>query len=78
MTRSAAFGAIFSGGGGGTAPVRDQMANIQTAALRRVFNPAVLSRIANNEFKAADANPLKLSELFPVGSQDRLGRTGSA
>jgi hypothetical protein len=35
-------------------PIRDQMSNIQKAALRNLFSPAVLKRMVNNEFKVGD------------------------
>jgi hypothetical protein len=46
-------------------PVRNQFANIQTAALRRVLSPSTLNRVMNNEFKLARAeDPLTLPEIF--------------
>lgn len=47
-------------------PVRDQIAGIQRSALRRLFLPSVLTRVANNEFKlGGDPNQaLTLPYLF--------------
>ena len=57
------FGAAL--GGGSPAPVRDQFVSIQKAALNRLMNPAVLTRVVNNEFRSEDAaNALTLPELF--------------
>lgn len=51
--------------GGNSYPVRDTFANIQRAALNRLFNNNVLRRIINNEFKVADASKaLTLPYLF--------------
>ena len=52
-------------------PVRDQIAGIQRVALRRLFAPAVLGRVANNEFKMGGdpARALTMPYLFnSVGS----------
>lgn len=47
------------------APIRDQISNLQSAILGRVFNPTVLSRVVNNEFKSAKPQEaLTLAELF--------------
>jgi nicotinamide riboside kinase len=46
-------------------PIRDQLANLQRAALRRTFASSTLGRIANTEFKAADPRQvLTLTQLF--------------
>ncbi|GAB4452310.1 MAG: hypothetical protein OHK0029_02970 [Armatimonadaceae bacterium] len=47
-------------------PVADQMAGIQRTAFQRLFSPAVLRRVANNEFKkGGDASKvLTLPDLF--------------
>lgn len=46
-------------------PMMDEVSSAQTAALRRVYSPSVLNRIANNEFKAADpTKALTLPTLF--------------
>lgn len=46
-------------------PIRDQLANVQRAALRRLFSSATLGRLANTEYKAADAGKvLTLTGLF--------------
>jgi hypothetical protein len=46
-------------------PIMDTFANIQRAALRRIFSTPVLRRIVNNEFKEADATRvLTLPLLF--------------
>ena len=37
-------------------PVRDQMSNVQTAALRRLFSSSTLNRVLNNEYKEADGS----------------------
>ncbi|MCS6776291.1 MAG: zinc-dependent metalloprotease [Chloroherpetonaceae bacterium] len=51
--------------GANSFPIRDTMANIQSAALRRIYNPSVLSRIVNNEFKVTDPGKvLTLPVLF--------------
>jgi len=51
--------------GGNSFPVRDMFASIQRAALSRLFNVNVLSRIINNEFKVGDpAKALTLPTLF--------------
>ena len=48
-----------------TYPVMDQLSSIQKAALSRMYSPAVLSRIANNEFKStSQEKPLTLECLF--------------
>jgi hypothetical protein len=49
-------------GGGQDFPIRDTLSGIQQSALRYVFNPTVLRRIANNEFKVGDT--LNLPTLF--------------
>ena len=52
-------------------PVRDLMSRIQSAALRRLFSPPVLTRMVNNEFKVNDPQKaLTLPELF-----NRVGGT---
>ncbi|MHB8635390.1 MAG: zinc-dependent metalloprotease [Fimbriimonadaceae bacterium] len=43
-------------------PIRNSVADFQSATLKRVFTPDVLNRIANNEFRAS--NTLTLPELF--------------
>ncbi len=51
--------------GGSPSPVRDRFAGIQKAALGRLMSVKTLTRIANNEFRAAEgSNPLTLPELF--------------
>ena len=51
--------------GRSTYPVMDQLASIQKAALTRIFSTSVLSRVANNEFKAGpEVNPLTIETLF--------------
>jgi hypothetical protein len=51
--------------GPSTYPVLDQISSIQKAALSRVFNPAVLARVVNNEYKIGPGgNALTLESLF--------------
>ena len=51
--------------GRSTYPVLDQLSSIQKAALNHVFSSAVLSRVANNEFKVGpEGKPLTLEYLF--------------
>ncbi|HRF59848.1 MAG TPA: zinc-dependent metalloprotease [Fimbriimonadaceae bacterium] len=70
--------------GGETFPVRDQFSGIQTAALRRIMSTQVLSRVANNEFKAVDpSKALTMAYLFrsvgqSVWSELGTGRSISA
>lgn len=46
-------------------PIRDTIAGVQRAALARLFSPAVLRRVVNNEYKVGDAETaLTLPELF--------------
>ncbi len=46
-------------------PIRDNVAGIQRAALNRLFNPTVLRRMVNNEFRmGGPANALTLPYLF--------------
>jgi hypothetical protein len=64
-------------------PVHDLMSRIQTAALRRLFSPPVLTRMVNNEFKVNDPQKtLTLPELFnsvggtvwsELGSKQNIG-----
>lgn len=51
-------------------PILDSISNLQRSALRRLYSPAVLSRVVNNEFKVAGSpNAFTLAELFgTVGS----------
>jgi hypothetical protein len=47
------------------APIRDQISNMQSIILWRLFSPTVLSRVVNNEFKSAKPQEaLTLAELF--------------
>ena len=52
--------------GGGDFPVLDQLNSIQRTALRRIFSPTILTRVANNEFKEQNdpKNALTLPYLF--------------
>ncbi|HLK57071.1 MAG TPA: zinc-dependent metalloprotease [Chthonomonadaceae bacterium] len=51
--------------GGNSFPIKDQLAGVQTAVLKRLFSSSVLSRISNNEFKVAKpSQTLTLPELF--------------
>ncbi len=52
-------------------PMLDTFASIQAAAVRRIFSPAVLQRVANNEFKQqGEPGLFTLAELFgSVGKQ---------
>jgi len=51
-------------------PMLDTFASLQSAALRRIFNPAVMRRVLNNEFRRADDGPvLTLAEIFSSVSQ---------
>jgi len=52
-------------------PMLDTFASIQAAALRRIFSPAVMRRVLNNEFRRSDNGPvLTLAEIFQsVGYQ---------
>lgn len=52
-------------------PMLDTFASIQSAALRRIFSPAVMRRVLNNEFRRPDNGPvLTLAEIFrSVGYQ---------
>jgi hypothetical protein len=45
-------------------PVRDTFSSIQTSALRRILSPAVLRRVANNEYKTENGTSFKLSYLM--------------
>ncbi len=55
----------FASGGGPDFPVLDSIANMQRAALRRLYTTAVLNRVANNEYKTAESpNTFTLAELF--------------
>jgi hypothetical protein len=57
--------ALITGNGTGDFPIRDQFASIQRSALNRLFNPTVLKRIVNNEFKVGDeSRALTLPYLF--------------
>jgi hypothetical protein len=57
--------AAILGGASMDAPIRDTLSNIQLSALRRLFMPSVLKRVANNEFKAVDSSStLTLPDLF--------------
>lgn len=51
---------------GGDFPIGDQIANVQRTALRRLFSPTVLTRMANSEFKTDGdaARTLTLPALF--------------
>lgn len=52
-------------GGASDFPVLDQFASLQGSALRTLFRADVLSRVANNEFKATPGTkPLRLTTLF--------------
>jgi hypothetical protein len=60
---------LFSSGMSGDFPVRDQLSDMQRAALRRIFGTATMSRILNNEFKVGPAaHPLTLAEVFETVS----------
>jgi hypothetical protein len=48
--------------GGQDFPLRDTLSSIQRSALRYLFSPSVLRRVANNEFKTSDT--LTLPTLF--------------
>ncbi len=49
----------------GTFPIRDMVSSVQVAALRRIFSPAVLDRVVNNEYKLNDpAHSLTLVKVF--------------
>jgi hypothetical protein len=62
---------ILTGGAQPDFPIRDTFSNIQRSALRRLFNTAVLRRVANNEFKVGEGNnPFTLAELY-----QSVGRT---
>ena len=51
-------------------PMLDTFASIQASALRRIFSPAVLQRVANNEFKQrGEPGLFTMAELF--GSSGR-------
>lgn len=52
-------------------PMLDTFAAVQSSAIRRLFSPAVLQRVANNEFKLqGDSDAFTLAELFgSVGRQ---------
>lgn len=53
------------GTGASDFPLRDTFARIQRSALARLFNPLVLNRIVNNEFKVGDpSKSLTLPYLF--------------
>lgn len=46
-------------------PMKDQFSNLQRNALRRIFSPAVMNRVANNEFKTGNpATQLTLPSMF--------------
>ena len=56
---------VLLGGGRQDAPVRDTLSSLQTLTLSRLFAPATLNRMSNNEFKAPGAaGTLTLAELF--------------
>ncbi len=56
---------LLAGGSSQEFNVRDQMASIQRAALMRLFSPAVLRRMSNNEFKTGSSgDELTLPVLF--------------
>lgn len=61
-------------------PIRDQLASLQTAALRRLFSPSTLRRVANNEFKVGRSrDAFTLAELFSSVRDNvwaELGRPG--
>jgi len=46
-------------------PVREQLSRIQTTALSRLFSGAVLTRVANNEFKM-DGDPTKCLTMLTL------------
>lgn len=52
------------------APIRDRLSSVQRAALLNIFNPNVLRRVSNNEFKIGDpAKAFTMATLFEtVGS----------
>ena len=57
--------AAYLSGNMGDYPIRDQFSQIQASALRQMFNPTVLKRVVNNEFKVGDASQaLTLPYLF--------------
>lgn len=77
------FPSFTSSSGTSDFPIRDQLARTQAAALRRLFSPAVLARMVNNEFKVNDPQKaLTLPELFnsvgvtvwsELGGKQRVG-----
>jgi hypothetical protein len=60
-------------------PMLDMFASIQAAALRRLFSPAVLQRVVNNEYKlSGEPGAFTLAELFgSVGYQVWAARSGA-
>jgi hypothetical protein len=59
------FASLLTGGARQDAPIRDTLSSLQRIILMQLFNPATLSRMVNNEFKALDANmTLNLPTLF--------------
>ena len=69
------FGSLL--GGGSPSPVRDQFASIQKAAMNHLLAPATLTRVANNEFRAAvSSDPLTMPELFASLRNSMWGELG--
>jgi hypothetical protein len=60
------YGADWSTGGMRRTdfPIREIVAEIQDAAIGALFNPASMSRIANESFKAAHGQTMDLADLF--------------
>ena len=45
-------------------PYAERVANLQSAAIRQMFQPLVLARIADASLESTDPNPMRLSDLF--------------
>jgi hypothetical protein len=45
-------------------PFTETVANLQSAAIKQMFSPAVLSRIADGPYESTEAQPMRLVDLF--------------
>lgn len=60
-------------------PMRDTFASIQASALRRVFSPAVMKRVLNNEFRSpSGVQAFTLAETFHSVARQVWSDIGSA
>lgn len=64
-------------GGGVDYPIYERVLAIQRIVLNRCFDPAVLSRLQNQELQAKpDAKPLKMAEIFQTLTEAIWAQTG--